>query len=93
MCKLAGRIPGRTVIESGCDAVAVVGNHGFAIIRYGLRLPRSRVRGSRLMRLTEGESTDQDIRKFFGDPVAVRTTQGERISFIHLVLRVHIPWQ
>ena len=32
----------------------------------------------RLMRLTEGESTDQDVRKLFGDPVAVRTNASGR---------------
>ena len=32
----------------------------------------------RLMRLTEGESTDQDVRKLFGDPVAVRTHASGR---------------
>lgn len=32
----------------------------------------------RLMRLTEGESTDQDVRGLFGNPVAVRTHASGR---------------
>ncbi len=32
----------------------------------------------RLVRLTEGESTEQDVRKLFGDPTAVSTIGGDK---------------
>ena len=74
MCKLDRTLRARAVnLKSFLTGVMVVAT-AHALIACDTR--GRAYEDLRLMRLTEGESTDQDVRKLFGAPAAVRDLEG-----------------